>query len=136
VTDMDGDRLSVLIVDDHQDLADTLAELVEHLGHDARVARCAAEGLALARAADPDVAFLDVGLPDLDGFELARRLRLQGSAALLVAFTGLSGRAATRRCHEAGFDRHVVKSSVLGAVADLFVEASARRAARAAACRG
>lgn len=130
---MDRHRLSVLIVDDHVDLADTLAQVVEQLGHDARVARCAVDGLALARMADPDVAFLDVGLPDLDGFELARRLRLQGSAALLVAFTGLSGRAATRRCKDAGFDRHVVKTAVSGALADLFVEAWARRARRPAA---
>jgi len=131
---MDRDRLSVLIVDDHEDLADTLALLVEHLGHEARVARCAQDGLALARVADPDVAFLDLGLPDLDGFELARRLRLQGSTALLVAFTGLSGRSATRRCEDAGFDRHVVKSAFVGALSDLFCEASARRISRAA-CR-
>jgi CheY-like chemotaxis protein len=125
-------RFNVLIVDDHEDLADTLALLVEHHGHEARVARCGVDGLALARTSDPDVAFLDVGLPDFDGYELARRLRLQGSSALLVAFTGFSGRTATRRCMDAGFDRHVVKPAVLGALSDVFTEVGARRLARAA----
>lgn len=133
---MERARLSVLIVDDHEDLADTLALLVAHLGHEPRVARCGVEGLAMARASDPDVAFLDVGLPDVDGCELARRLRLQGSAALLVAFTGFGGRTNARRCLDAGFDRHVVKPAVLAAISDVFVEASARRLSRdaAAAC--
>jgi CheY-like chemotaxis protein len=132
---MERDRLSVLIVDDHEDLAATLGQLVEHLGHEAHVARCALEGLALARKAEPDVAFLDVGLPEVDGFELARRLRLQGSSALLVAFTGFSGRAMLRRCLDAGFDRHLVKPALLGALSEVFAEASSRRAARASTCQ-
>lgn len=124
-----NDTLRVLIVDDHADLADALAQVVKLHDHDVHVATSAGEGLALARALDPDVVFLDVGLPDLDGCEAARRLRLAGSSALLVAFTGRSGRAEVRRFHEAGFDRHVLKPALMESLVPLFDEALVRRAA-------
>lgn len=119
--------LRVLIVDDHADLAEALAQVIALHDHQVHVAESAHEGLALARDVNPDVIFLDVGLPDLDGCEAARRLRLAGSSALLVAFTGLSGRADERRFAEAGFDRHVVKPALMEALTPLFDEALARR---------
>lgn len=122
-----SDRLRVLIIDDHADLAEALAQVVALLDHDARVATSAREGLAAAREQDPEVVFLDVGLPDLDGCEVARRLRLAGSSALLVAFTGRSGRAEVRRFQQAGFDRHVVKPALMETLGPLFTEALARR---------
>ncbi|MCO5166099.1 MAG: response regulator [Planctomycetes bacterium] len=127
-----GERLRILIIDDHADLADALAQVVLLLGHEVRVAGSAAGGLGCALEHDPDVVFLDVGLPDLDGCEVARRLRLQGCGALLVAFTGRTGQANTRRFHAAGFDHHVVKPALMDRLQPLFEEARARRAARAA----
>ncbi len=124
-----SDTLKVLVVDDHADLADALAQVVRLHAHEVHVATSAARGLALAREVDFDVVFLDVGLPDLDGCEAARRLRLAGSSALLIAFTGRSGRAEARRFKEAGFDRHVVKPALMETLGPLFDEALARRAA-------
>lgn len=123
------DPLRVLIVDDHADLADALSQVIALHDHQVHVAMSAREGLALAAEVDPDVIFLDVGLPDLDGCEAARRLRLAGSTALLVAFTGRSGRADLRRFAEAGFDRHLLKPALMETLAPLFDEALARRAA-------
>lgn len=122
-----SDRLRVLIVDDHADLAEALAQVVLLHEHEVQVATSAGAGLALARELDPDVVFLDVGLPDLDGCEAARRLRATGSSALLVAFTGRSGRADARRFAEAGFDRHMIKPVALESLEPLFDEALARR---------
>lgn len=133
--DRRGERLRVLIIDDHADLADALAQVVLLLGHEVRVASSAAEGLALAQERDPEVVFLDVGLPDLDGCEAARRLRLQGSSALLVAFTGRTGKANTRRFVASGFDHHVVKPALMDGLQPLFDEALARRRTRVAAPR-
>jgi len=101
----------ILIVEDNRDAAETLALLLRREGHDVRVAF---DGLDAVRAVDgfaPDAAFVDLGLPGLDGFEAARRLRAHPHAggALLVALSGYGRDEDRRRAAEAGFDRHCTK---------------------------
>ena len=103
--------LRILLVEDNADSADALAHLLRRRGHETHVARDGVEGLREARARRPHVVLLDIGLPGLDGYEVARRLREDGGAAgtLLVALSGYGQEADRRRAREAGFDHHLVK---------------------------
>ena len=79
-------------------------------GHRVQVARDGPEGVELALAAAPDVAFIDIGLPRIDGYEVGRRIRAAlGKRVLLVALTGYGQEQDHRRSREAGFDAHLVK---------------------------
>jgi len=101
-------RPSVLVVDDHPDAGDSTAELLRLHGYEARVARCGADALALAESFPPGVVILDLGLPDLDGFELARRLvAALACRPLLVALTGYNH--FEEQARQAGFDHHFLK---------------------------
>ena len=104
-----GHRL--LVVDDNEDAAESLAELLRFQGHEVRVAHDGASALAIAATYLPRVIFLDIGMPGMDGFEVARRLRqlpgLEGT--VLAALTGWGQREDRRRTTEAGFDHHFVK---------------------------
>jgi CheY-like chemotaxis protein len=103
--------LSVLVVDDNRDAADVLAMLVRLAGYDVRVAYDGPAALTLAAECPPDVVLLDVGMPRMDGYAVARCLRaLPGmDGALLMAVTG-HGREEDRRCAlEAGCDHHLTK---------------------------
>jgi CheY-like chemotaxis protein len=103
--------LRVLVVDDHADTAESLAMLLALWGHEALTARDGAAALMMASAFGPDVALLDLGLPGMDGYELARRLRqLPGLAGVaLVALTGYAGDDYWRRSRQEGFAFHLVK---------------------------
>ena len=103
--------LRILLVEDHEDSAEALGHLLRRRGHETFVARDGIRGLEDARALRPDVVLLDIGLPGLDGYEVARRLRENGNAAgvLLVAVSGYGQEADRRRSSEAGFDHHLVK---------------------------
>jgi len=103
--------LRVLVVDDNHDAADSLALLVRLWGHEARVAYDGVEGLRSACAHEPDCVLLDVGLPKLDGYHLARRLREEVGLrqSKLVALTAYSDEHNIHRAWEAGFDFHFVK---------------------------
>lgn len=103
--------LHVLVVDDNKDAADTLALLLTVWGYDVRVAYDGASGLRVADAYRPECLFLDIGLPGLDGFDLARQVRqLPGmTRAKLIALTAYSDETYVRRAKEAGFDYHLVK---------------------------
>jgi CheY-like chemotaxis protein len=103
--------LRVLVVDDRPDATDTLAMLLKLWGHQPTVAYTAAAALELTQAQRPDVVLLDIGLPGMDGREVARRIRQQPgmAGALLVAVTGHGGEQEERSCREAGFDRHLLK---------------------------
>ena len=105
------DCLDVLVVDDHTDVADAVALLLEACGHRARVVYDGAAALAASRDQPPDVMMLDVGMPGMTGYELARRVRLDPalSAVRLVALTGYGREEDRARILEAGFDRHVTK---------------------------
>lgn len=109
-------RLRVLVVDDNLDAAELLADLVESLGHEVHVAH---DGLAALEAAErcrPEVVLLDIGLPRMDGLEVARRLRGAGQDLTLVAVTGYGQEEDRRRSLAAGFNAHLVKPIDLAAL--------------------
>lgn len=103
-------RLTVLVVDDNSDNADSLAEVLRMLGAHALVARDGVEALDVAQRHTPDLVLLDIGLPGMDGYETARRLRSQATAPIrLVALTGYGSPEDHQRSRAAGFDAHHVK---------------------------
>ena len=104
-------RRRILLADDNADFAASLAAVLAARGHDVRVARDGAEALAAAAAFNPDFAFLDLGMPKVHGYEVARRLRdlPATSECVLVAVTGWGQEDDRQRAREAGFDRHLVK---------------------------
>ncbi|WP_167224157.1 PAS domain-containing hybrid sensor histidine kinase/response regulator [Massilia rubra] len=110
--------LRVLVVDDNQDAADMLSELMEIIGHTSRVANDGARALALAEQFRPDVAFLDIGMPGMNGYDVARQLRsmAQLEPLVLVALTGWGDDNDRARSKEAGFDHHLIKPANLEAV--------------------
>jgi len=104
-------RSRVLIVDDNIDGARSLSILLEMGGHEVRTCYDGPSGLAEAELFCPEVVLLDIGLPGMDGFEVARRLRAREASPrpLLVALTGYGQADDVRRSREAGFDHHLVK---------------------------
>lgn len=101
-----------LVVDDNADAAVTLATLLEMLGHTVSVAHSGEEALAAVGAFEPDIVVLDIGMPGMDGYEVARRLKRRTDLArqpLLVAATGWGTEADRSRALAAGFDRHLTK---------------------------
>ncbi|GGC13842.1 hybrid sensor histidine kinase/response regulator [Pseudoduganella buxea] len=121
-------RLRCLVVDDNIDAAQTLALFLEAAGHEVSVAHRAAEALELAVAREPQVCFLDIGLPDVDGNELARRLRAlpQTATAHLIAVTGYGRKEDQEKSLAAGFDHYFVKpmdtTKLVGLLSVLTVE--------------
>jgi CheY-like chemotaxis protein len=101
----------VLIVDDNSDAATTLEILLKSLGHETRVVHTGIEALQVVPEFNPEVVLLDIGLPGIDGYEVARRLRAlkTGHSFRIVAVTGWDQEADKRRSEEAGFDMHLVK---------------------------
>lgn len=98
-------------MEDNEDAAEALATLVQLLGHEARTAHDGPDALAMVDDYRPDLALIDIGLPGMDGYELARRLRerIDLASAVLVALTGYGGEADRLRSQAAGFDRHMLK---------------------------
>jgi PAS domain S-box-containing protein len=103
--------LRVMVVDDNQDAAETLAMALELYACEVVVAHSGAQALELIGAADPALALLDIGLPDMTGYELARRLRQLpgGGARILIATTGWGQQKDRELAFEAGFDHHLTK---------------------------
>jgi signal transduction histidine kinase/CheY-like chemotaxis protein len=101
----------VLVVDDNEDGAQTMAALLSANGHDVRVFCNATEALAASTEHPPEIAFLDLNMPVMDGFELARRLRdlPSGQQIRLIAVTGMGREADVMRTRAAGFDAHLTK---------------------------
>ena len=109
--------LRVLVVDDNQDAANALGIILELLGHRVQLAYSGATALQLAADLNPDLVLLDIGLPEMDGYEVARRLRrITRRGAVFVALTGYGTDDDRRRAREAGFDEHKVKPVSLDAV--------------------
>ena len=122
-----GGPLRVLVVDDNVDAAEMLALLLQASGHDVRMAH---DGLATMQAAleyRPNVVLLDIGLPGMDGFEVAKQLRKQAALGdvVLVALTGYGEAVARQRSLEAGFDHHLVKPADFGKVEEILATVSA-----------
>jgi len=101
----------ILVVDDNIDSASSLAAMLRLLGHEVRTAHDGVAALEIAESCSPEVVLLDIGLPRINGLEVARRLRgaLHLEDALLVAMTGYGQDSDRRRSQEAGFDAHLVK---------------------------
>jgi CheY-like chemotaxis protein len=114
-------NLRVLVVDDNIDAADTLAALLEMSGYITRVANDGHQAIETAQAFRPRVVFLDIGLPGMNGYEVARRLRGTSGMerAILVALTGWGTREDRERSSEAGFDHHLTKPADMNAVETL-----------------
>lgn len=106
------------MVDDNEDSAELLAAVLEGRGHQTRVALDGEAALRVAAELLPEIAFLDLGLPDLDGYELATRLRaLPGLQDIkLIALTGFSAESERMRTRAAGFVHHLVKPVELRAI--------------------
>ncbi|WP_439627070.1 PAS domain S-box protein [Gemmata sp.] len=117
-----GHRL--LIVDDNRDAADSLAVLLELQGHEVRVAHNGPAALEVTKGYRPDVVFLDIGMPGMDGYEVARRLRQQPGLenVVLAALTGWGQKEDRRRTADAGFNHHLVKPPEPKAVAGVLAE--------------
>jgi len=100
----------VLVVDDNEDAADSLATLLDVSGFQVRVAYDGPEAIAAADEFAPDAALLDIGLPHLSGYDIARHVRAtRGEEVLLVAITGWGQEEDRRKAREAGFDHHFTK---------------------------
>jgi PAS domain S-box-containing protein len=106
-----GARRRVLLVEDDQDARESLRSVLELAGHDVHVAEDGPSGLAAIQELAPDIALVDIGLPGLDGYEVARRVRAQsdGGEPVLVAVTGYGSAEDRERAQAAGFDVHLVK---------------------------
>ena len=119
----------VLLVDDNRDFAMSLAALLELEGHDVRTTFEAMSAQTVASEFHPDIAFVDLGLPLVSGFELARRLRAQPdtNATVLVAVTGWGKDEDRQRSREAGFDLHLVKPVEPDQILDEVRKAASRR---------
>jgi signal transduction histidine kinase/ActR/RegA family two-component response regulator len=116
-------RARILIADDNRDAADSLGMLLELAGHDVKVAHSGKGALDAGASYRPDIAILDIGMPDMSGYEVARSARREswGKSAYFVALTGWGQAADKERAAAAGFDRHLTKpidADVLGALLD------------------
>jgi PAS domain S-box-containing protein len=111
VAPADVRSLRILVVDDNVDAADSIAMLLNMEGHQTRSVNTARAALLAVPDFRPEVVLLDIGLPEMDGYEVARHLRAQDGASRmrLVAVTGYGQPADRLRAHEAGFDEHMVK---------------------------
>jgi len=108
----------ILIADDNLDAARSLGMMLEMMGHEVRTTHDGLEAVAEGEQFKPDVALLDIGMPKLNGYEAARRIRASdwGRDIILVALTGWGQTEDRRRSGEAGFDHHMVKPVELAAL--------------------
>jgi CheY-like chemotaxis protein len=109
------------VVDDNRDAADTLAMMLELMGHETRCIYDSRATLDTVAAFAPDVVFLDIGMPGMSGYDVARSLRAAdgGPRPVLVAVTGWGQADDRRRTAETGFDHHLVKPVDIATVQDI-----------------
>jgi PAS domain S-box-containing protein len=119
----------MVVVDDNQDAAVSLAMLLKLKGHEVRVAHSGPAALEMVKVYTPDVVFLDIGMPQMDGYEVARRMReMTGlEKVVLAALTGWGQQEDRRRTAEAGFDHHLVKPLELNALDGILADLKQRR---------
>lgn len=100
----------ILVVDDNRDAADSLEMVLRAYGHEVLVAYDGLEAVEATHSFRPDIVLLDIGLPKLNGFDVARRIRAsRGDQVLLIAVTGWGQEEDRRKSREAGFDHHLTK---------------------------
>jgi CheY-like chemotaxis protein len=119
----------VLIIEDNDDARESLAWLLRQKGHEVRTAATGQDGLAQARAGSADIVLLDIGLPDIDGYEVARQLKADAATRhlWLLAVTGYGTEEDRRRALAAGFDEHVAKPVEPDELEALLEQHAARR---------
>jgi CheY-like chemotaxis protein/two-component sensor histidine kinase len=120
-------RRRILIVDDNTDAADMLGELLKALGASVLVVHSGREALDAVETFAPDVAVLDIGMPEMDGYEVARRIRARspGRVPMLIALTGWGQECDQDRSRAAGFDHHMVKPLDVARLRELLMVPSA-----------
>jgi CheY-like chemotaxis protein len=118
----------VLVVDDYPDAATMSCEVLRVMGHTCAEATSGESALAMARAFEPDLVILDIGLPDISGYELAPRVRaLAGDRRIIIAaLTGWGAPADVESARAAGFDHHVVKPTTMSKLSEIVAFATAR----------
>ena len=113
----------IVLIDDNVDAAESLAMLLRLKGHEVHVAYDGPSGVALARKTEPDCVLVDIGLPGIDGYEVAKRLRAEENGrALLIALTGYGQSEDRVKSGQAGFDHHLVKPVAQGVLDDVLRE--------------
>jgi signal transduction histidine kinase len=127
-----GGGLRILVVDDNQDSAISMTLLLELQGHEVHVAHAGPAALRVAADKRPDVILLDIGMPGMNGYEVARQLRAQGEFAdtLLVAITGYGRASDVKQTQLAGFDHHLVKPVDYEKLQAVLASKSAKNAVR------
>ena len=114
----DGRQFRVLVVDDNADAAETMSDYLEMSGYASRVVYNGYQALEAVRKFRPEVVFLDIGMPGMNGYEVAGEIRRMPEMAgiTLVALTGWGAGTDRVRAHEAGFDHHLTKPASFNAV--------------------
>jgi len=114
----------ILVADDNQDAAMSLALILSMSGHETRTANDGLEAIEIAEHFQPDVVLLDIGMPKLNGYETARRLRqkARGDQLLLIALTGWGQESDRIRSRAAGFDSHLIKPVDVAQIERLLAE--------------
>jgi CheY-like chemotaxis protein len=116
-------KIRILVVDDNRDSVESLAMLLRLTGHEVHTAGDGAEAVRSAVALKPDLILLDIGLPKMNGYEAARRIReALGDGVMLIALTGWGQDEDRRRSKEAGFDHHLTKPLQFDALQQLLAE--------------
>ena len=125
-----GNRRRILVVDDNRDGAESLAMMLTFMGNELRTAHDGLEALDVAAAFRPDLILLDIGMPRMNGYDTARRIREQpwGKNTVLVALTGWGQEEDRQKSHDAGFDTHMVKPVDLAALEKLLANLKAETA--------
>jgi CheY-like chemotaxis protein len=129
VTARSGVGCRVLVIDDNVDAADTMSALVQAMGGEAATAYSGRDGLQRAAEFNPDVVLLDIGMPEMDGYETCRRLRAHpaGEAAYIVAVTGWGQLSDRERALAEGFDGHLTKPADPRTLEGLLADVPVRR---------
>ena len=127
-SDSDAPKLKVLVADDNRDGADGFAMLLDLLGHEVRTAYSGKQALAAAEEFRPQLVMMDIGMPEMDGYEVARHIRQQpwGRDMVLVAITGWGQDEDRLRAEAAGFDHHRAKPVELDALDPIVAQARKR----------
>ena len=119
----------MLVADDDRDTADSSALLLRSAGHDVRSAYSGAEALIAAASFHPQMAFLDIAMPEMNGYDVARAIRAAewGREMVLVAVTGWGRPSDKRRASESGFDHHLVKPFDFASLQALLAQCTGQR---------
>ena len=128
-----AEKTRILIVDDNKDLAGSLARLLRILGHDVEVVFDGRKGIETARTYRPRVVLLDIGLPNLDGYHVARTLRQEGfNDTMIIALSGYGQEEDLKRSREAGMDHHLTKPVDVKTISQLISQPSLIRTRKVA----